>query len=182
MDEIAHFWQAFYDDFEIETSNRTCGSHVHIAPLDSVYNIRQLRKIAYAAIIYEKHVLEILPQARRDQDYCRPNTNVAPELIDLFLHGMSKDSYAEVRQEINDINNTTELCTFMQGDDSRYVLWNFRNTLPGGSGTIEFRGIPGVHSGQETIHWILFAVGFILLALEEVSKLKDHRKSGRGRY
>ena len=57
----------------------------------------------------------------------------------------------------------------MQGnqDDGRYVLWNFRN-LVGGTGTIEFRGIPEIHSGQETIHWILFAVGFLLLAQEKV--------------
>ena len=61
----------------------------------------------------------------------------------------------------------------MQGDQERgrHALWNFKNLNTPGSGTIEFRGLPGVHSAQETIHWILFAVGFLLLAEEEVCVL-----------
>ena len=61
----------------------------------------------------------------------------------------------------------------MQGDQEggRYALWNFQNLKTHGIGTIEFRGLPGIHSAQETIHWILFAVGFVLLAEEEVRVL-----------
>lgn len=48
-------------------------------------------------------------------------------------------------------------------------MWNFDNV--DGIGTIEFRGGPGLQSKSETIRWILFAVGFILLAIEEVRDL-----------
>ena len=113
--------------------------------------MQELGQIAYATIIYEKHVLEILPKERRTHEYCRPNTNVSPALIRIFEGGRSKTSYEKAIRNV--------------------VLWNFKNLETPGSGTIEFRGLPGVHSGQETIHWILFAVGFILLAVEEVCVL-----------
>ena len=58
----------------------------------------------------------------------------------------------------------------MQGDQAgnRRVLWNFDNVRSGGIGTVEFRGGPVLHNATQTIHWILFAVGFILLAIDEV--------------
>lgn len=175
MDEIAYFWEAFYKVFVLETSNPTCGSHVHVKPSGPGYGMETLKKIAYAVIIYEKHVLEILPSERRTHDYCRPNTQVSPELVRLFENGRSKYSYEKVRQEIRKIDTFPRLCTFMQGneDGGRRVLWNFRNLLPSKSGTIEFRGISGVHSAQETIIWILFAVGFILLVSKEVCDLMN---------
>ena len=170
VDEVGRFWKVFYDGFDIELSNQSCGSHVHIKPSASEYTMVQLRSIAYAVVIYEKHILTILPPERRGYTYCQPNTKVSPSLEQVFWNGKNRASFETLRQEIGEIHTPEHLYMFMQGDEqgSRKALWNFKNLLPGSKGTIEFRGISGVHSGQETVDWILFALGFILLAIEEV--------------
>ena len=172
MREIVRFWDIFYNVFDLETNNPQCGTHVHIRPLYSDYSMQALKQIAYAVIVFEKHVLEILPESRRNHDYCKPNTNRSPKLENIFRGGRNVKSYATLRNEINRINTPAELCTFMQGDSdrSRYVLWNLENII-GQSGTIEFRGIPETHSGQEVVLWVLFAIGFILHAQEQVCSL-----------
>lgn len=53
----------------------------------------------------------------------------------------------------------------MQGtyedEDSRYVLWNFENVLPGKSGTVEFRDGRAMRGLNRTRWVIAFVVGFI---------------------
>lgn len=169
MREIRLFWSAFDEVFEHEFYNKSCGSHVHVKPGRQSYDMEGLRSIAYAVIVYEKHVLEFLPEERRRHDYCQPNTEVSPSLKQIFRRGRSRASYDDLRDQIYDIDTPEELCTFMQGDQegNRRVLWNFSN-VSSGIGTVEFRGGPVLHTATRTIHWILFAVGFILLATEEV--------------
>ena len=171
MQEIGLFWDAFDNVFEQEMYNESCGSHVHVKPGSQKYDMKALRSIAYAVVIYEKHVLEFLPQERRNHYYCQPNTEVSPRLRRIFRRGRSKTSYNDLRNQIYAINTPDELCTFMQGDQegNRKVLWNFSNVKSSGRlGTIEFRGGPALHSMASTIDWILFTLGFILLATEEV--------------
>ena len=171
MREIKLFWDAFHEVFEQENNNQSCGSHVHIKPGDRSYNMKDLRSIAYAVVVYEKHVLEFLPEERRNHHYCNPNTEVSPRLRQIFRRGRSKASYNDLQEQILDIDTPEDLCTFMQGDqeDNRRVLWNFSNVRSSdGIGTIEFRGGPVLHTATRTIYWIEFAVGFILLATEEV--------------
>ena len=125
MDEVVAFWSAFYGIFKIETINKFCGTHVHVKPLGLAgYDMQELRQIAYATIIYEKHVLEILPKGRRRHDYCKPNTELSPALIKIFKGGRSKTSYEKARLEIGNIDTPAALCTFMQGDQerARYAL------------------------------------------------------------
>ena len=83
MDEIERFWTAFYDAFQLVTQEGSCGCHVHIKPINSGFDMARLKQIAYAVIIYEKHVLEILRAARRTLGYCEPNTEVSPQLKDI---------------------------------------------------------------------------------------------------
>ena len=171
MREIRLFWKAFDGVFEQEMYNESCGSHVHVKPSRQEYDMEGLRKIAYAVVAYEKHVLEFLPEERRNNDYCQPNTEVSPRLKQIFRCGRSKTSYNDLRDQIYAIDTRDELCTFMQGDQegNRRVLWNFSNIRSNSrTGTIEFRGGPVLHTTASTIYWILFAVGFILLATEEV--------------
>lgn len=89
----------------------------------------------------------------------------------IFKHGRTKPAYDDLSDQIYDIDKSEELCTFTQCDQegNRRVLWNFDNV--DGIGTIGFRGGPGLQSKSETIRWILFAVNFILLAIEEVRDL-----------
>ena len=169
MREIVLFWQAFHQVFEQEIDNESCGSHVHVKPGGQGYDMKGLRSIAYAVVVYENHVLEFLPEERRNNPYCQPNTEVSPRLKQIFKCGRSTASYDDLRTQIYDIDTPQELRTFMQGDQegNRRVLWNFSN-VSSGIGTVEFRGGPVLHSATQTIHWILFAVGFILLAIERV--------------
>ena len=169
MREIGLFWNAFDEVFKQEMFNQSCGSHVHVKPGGSGYDMDDLRKVAYAVVVYEKHVLEFLPKERRNHHYCQPNTEISPSLKRIFRHGKSMASYSDLRNRIYDIDTPKELCRFMQGDQegNRRVLWNFGN-LSNGIGTVEFRGGPGLHDESKTIYWILFALGFILLAMEEV--------------
>ncbi|KAL9068855.1 MAG: hypothetical protein Q9161_005942 [Pseudevernia consocians] len=169
MREIESFWQAFDEVFEQEKDNESCGSHVHVRPGGQGYDMEGLRSIAYAVVVYEKHVLEFLPEERRNHHYCQPNTEVSPKLKRIFRRGRSKASYDDLKDQIYDIDTPEELCTFMQGDQdgNRRVLWNFDNVCSGRIGTVEFRGGPVLHTPDRTIHWILFAVGFILLATQE---------------
>lgn len=166
------FWDAFDKVFDQEIRNESCGSHVHVKPGGPGYDMEGLRRVAYAVVVYEKHVLEFLPEERRNHPYCQPNTEVSPKLQRIFRRGRSEASYNVLRDQIYDIYTPEELCTFMQGDQegNRRVLWNFSN-VSSGIGTVEFRGGPGLHSQDKTIYWILFAVGFILLAIEEVCDL-----------
>ena len=169
MREIIWFWRAFDEVFEQEYGNESCGSHVHVKPGGQGYDMEGLRSIAYAVVIYEKHVLEFLPEERRNHHYCQPNTEVSPKLKWIFRRGRSKASYDDFRAQIDEIETPEELRTFMQGDQegNRRVLWNFSN-VSSDIGTVEFRGGPMLYTADRTIHWILFAVGFILLAIEEV--------------
>ena len=52
--------------------------------------------------------------------------------------------------------------------DSRYVLWNFENILPGKSAMIEFWGGRCFRGGVRTKRWIAFTVTFILAILSIV--------------
>lgn len=170
MGELKSFWYAFNSAFTHEYCNESAGSHVHVAPLGPDFTLEDLRKIAFAVIIYEKHVLEFLPEARKNHSYCRPNTSVSPELRQIFSNGRSKASYATLNKVIKKLNTPSQVRELMQGtgDDNRRVLWNFANVTPGLTGTIEFRGGPALHNVSDTVAWVLFTLGFIMLALYEV--------------
>ena len=169
MREIVSFWHAFHQVFKQEIDNESCGTHVHVKPGGEDYEMETLRSIAYAVVVYEKHVLEFLPEERRSHPYCQPNTEVSPSLRRIFRRGRSRASYDDLRTQIYDINTPEELRTFMQGDQegNRRVLWNFSN-VSSRIGTVEFRGGPVLHTAAQTIHWILFAVSFLMLATKEV--------------
>ena len=164
--EISKFWEVFYEEFSLRNQEESCGCHIHIKPLGTDVTTIRLQRIAYAIVLFENHVLEILRAAERSLSYCRPNTKVSIELIEIFSNGKNPSAYEELAVELADPSTPGEIISLMQGDE-KYVLWNFRN-ITKAKGTIEFRGAPGVHSAQETYHWILFALGFVLLALEEV--------------
>jgi len=68
------------------------------------------------------------------------------------------DLLMELQRRIPNMNEK-DIADWMQGD--RYVLWNFANILPSGSGTVEFRGGAGMRGLIKTRWLIAFVVGFI---------------------
>lgn len=72
-------------------------------------------------------------------------------------------------RKIRAIKDANKLKDYLQRD--RYVLWNFGNTISTrDTGTIEFRGGRHLRDGFRTKRWIVFALSFIALAIEEVRR------------
>ncbi|KAK0704654.1 putative amidoligase enzyme-domain-containing protein [Lasiosphaeris hirsuta] len=174
---LSEFWEAMKADFDIQIDS-SCGGHVHVTPLreSARFTLLELKRVAFAVAVYEEHVRAILPPSRRDNKWCRPNSQSAGVhgkgrgLVLALGKGRGDLELRTVAAEIEALVSETELCEYMQR--SRYVLWNFQNTFPDPrsgnySGTVEFRGASQFRNSQGTLSWVGFALGFITLAEEE---------------
>ncbi|KAI1443410.1 hypothetical protein F5Y02DRAFT_222139 [Annulohypoxylon stygium] len=164
VDDIDAFWNAMSAVFHQPIRSPKCGSHIHISPGPPSYSgarrrfsLGQLKTIAFGIVVHEPLILQVLPSWRRNNSYCRPNTASSSRL------GGNRNSK---RQAIASARSPDQLIEIMQAD--RKVLWNFDNTLPGKSGTIEFRGGRGLRGRNRTGWWIAFAISFIHFVLLEV--------------
>ena len=149
--------------------NISCGAHVHVSPYRYKYGLDQLKRIAYAVVVWEGFVQEILPEERRRNEYCESASELSDDLgsdIESRNEGSDEDNFDVVRRRIQNIRSRKQLVKYMQ-DDERYALWNFQNTLEGKSGTIEFRGGRHLRGKFRTKRWIAFVVSFISLALQD---------------
>ena len=145
-----------------------CGSHVHVSPAKGNFDLGELQAIAFAVIWYDQEVQQILHSCRRDSDYCRRNAAHSPELKDKNLENIA--------QIINNAYDKKHLVKIIQGldKDDRRVLWNFQNVTPmswirtSATGTVEFRGGRCLRGPARTKRWIVFAIAFVILAIQEV--------------
>lgn len=176
---LGDFWEAMRVHFSPQR-DISCGGHVHVTPVSgqNKFSLRGLKKIAFASAVYEEFVAAVLPKARRENQYCRPNSQSMGSGLreTLIRFGKSKGSLLQVASEIKSTTSEGDLCYYMQGN--RYVLWNFQNIFPNPktgkcTGTVEFRGGNQFLSTKGTLAWVAFVMGFITLALEEVSHLND---------
>lgn len=171
---LGEFWEAMRVHFNPQR-DVSCGGHVHVTPvsLHNKFSLRSLRRIAFATVVYQDFVAAVLPQARRQNQYCRPNSQSEGSGLNdtLTLCGRSNASMHKVATEIKAKGSETELYFYMQGN--RYVLWNFQNIFPNPktgkcTGTVEFRGGNQFLSTKGTLAWVAFVLGFITLAIQEV--------------
>ncbi|PNP55633.1 hypothetical protein THARTR1_04157 [Trichoderma harzianum] len=169
---ISDFWEAMRVHFKPQ-EDVSCGGHVHVTPvnLKNKFSLRTLKKIAFATVVYEDYVAAILPAARRDNHYCRLNSQSLDSGLNKTLGwGKSVGTLRKVAAEIRSQSTKADLCHYMQGN--RYVLWNFQNIYPHRrrrrcTGTIEFRGGNQFLNTKGTLAWVAFVLGFITLAKEE---------------
>ncbi|KAF5717998.1 SWIM zinc finger protein [Fusarium globosum] len=170
---LGDFWEAMRVHFSPQR-DISCGGHVHVTPVSgqNKFSLRGLKKIAFASAVYEEFVAAVLPKARRENQYCRPNSQSMGSGLreTLIRFGKSKGSLIQVASEIKSTTSEMDLCYYMQGN--RYVLWNFQNIFPNPktgkcTGTVEFRGGNQFLSTKGTLAWVAFVMGFITLALEE---------------
>lgn len=171
---FSDFWEAMRVHFKPQ-EDISCGGHVHVTPvnLKNKFSLRTLKRIAFATVVYEDYVAEILPATRRDNHYCRLNS----ESLECGLNKTigwkkSQGTLRKVAAEIKSKTKKADLCRYMQGN--RYVLWNFQNIYPRRktrrcTGTIEFRGGNQFLNTKGTLAWVAFVLGFVTLAKEEVS-------------
>lgn len=173
---FADFWEAVRVHFTPER-DISCGGHVHITPanLTSKFSLRSLKRIAFATIVYEDFVQEVLPQARRENKFCVRNSQSQGSGLNETLtwhHGPA--GLRRAAAAILSKKNEVDLWIYMQGN--RYVLWNFQNTFPNPktgrcTGTVEFRGGNQFLATSGVLAWLAFVIGFITLALQEVGPI-----------
>ncbi|KAI6782530.1 uncharacterized protein J7T54_003541 [Emericellopsis cladophorae] len=172
---LADFWEAMRVHFNPQ-KDVSCGGHVHVTPmsLNSKFSFRSLRRIAFATIVYQDYVAAILPQARRENKYCVPNSRSLDsglnDTLNLFGGQLSGAALQKIAAEIKSKTSETELWFYMQGN--RYVLWNFQNIFPNPktgrcTGTVEFRGGNQFLNTKGTLAWVAFVLGFVTLASQE---------------
>jgi hypothetical protein len=147
------------------TTSKRCGSHIHVsASPNGRFNLEQLRSIAFGVLFYEENVLQLLPESRRENQYCEPNSANMPDLV----HDITDPTDLEMVRNIiwsrfrDDDTIGYGLPEFMQGS-TRRVLWNFRNIRK--SGSIEFRGGPRLRGPVHTKRWIAFVVSFVHMCI-----------------
>lgn len=170
---ISDFWEAMRVHFKPQR-DLSCGGHVHVTPvsLKNKFSFKSLKKIAFAIAAYEDYVTAILPVARRENQYCRVNSQSEESGIrETLAWGKTTASLQQVAADIKSKTTKTDLYFYMQGN--RYVLWNFQNIFPHPktgrcTGTIEFRGGNQFLNTKGTLAWVAFVLGFITLALQEV--------------
>ncbi|KAI1749939.1 hypothetical protein F4782DRAFT_533021 [Xylaria castorea] len=131
-----------------------CGSHIHISMgRDKRFSLSQLKTIAYGIAIYEPLIVSLLLSNRVNNDYCKLNTKDSTKLRQC---GSDRRAIARL---IKSATDTMMLKEVMQSN--RYVLWNFANIIPEGSGTIEFRGGRCLRGAIRTKRWIAFTISII---------------------
>lgn len=170
---LGDFWEAMRVHFNPQR-DPSCGGHVHVTPVSrkNKFKLSSLKKIAFAAVVYEDFVSSILPPSRRNNQFCKLNSQ-SPDsrLAETLLWGKSTSSLKQVAAEIRVLSTEMDLYAYMQGN--RYVLWNFQNIFPHPktgrcTGTVEFRGGNQFLNTKGTLAWVAFVLGFITLALKEV--------------
>ncbi|KAK1756705.1 putative amidoligase enzyme-domain-containing protein [Echria macrotheca] len=169
---IDAFWNAWRRVFCTPKESPLCGSHVHVSPGRSKrFTLSQLKSLAMGIVFYEELIVGLLPEERRSNHYCKPNTLHSRELKFLPMVWEHWQVFWFFRHRIGSLRTEKELRDFMQlgheGNKDRYVLWNFDNVLKGKSGTVEFRGGPGFTSAVIAKRWIAFVVAFVQLCLDK---------------
>ncbi|KAI9764376.1 MAG: hypothetical protein M1840_008514 [Geoglossum simile] len=151
--EIDLLW-TLLDDFCFIRSDDSCGTHVHTS-LRGRYTLDELKRIAKATVYYEPAITSVMPNERKVSLWSRSNMSESTQLRQAYdnaqIHGYGYlfdwiDSFEDEEALSNAISPT------------KAVSWNFKNAVPGGCGTVEFRRPPQVTSTEATKHWIAFTL------------------------
>ncbi|KAI2638790.1 putative amidoligase enzyme-domain-containing protein [Hypomontagnella submonticulosa] len=166
--KINVFWSALGEVFQTPESSSRCGSHIHISGYPyRQFTLPQLQQIAFGIVFFEPLVIQLLPENRKGNKYCEPNTQHSFQLLSNYG---DHDDLPKVWYHIGYTYDKKALRDYMQSywntKKDRYVLWNFDNVVPYGSGSIEFRGGPGLRGPTKTKRWISFVIAFIHLCFK----------------
>ena len=106
-----------------------------------------------------------MPSERKYSLWSRSNVTESTQLKQVYDNG-----YGYLFAWIESFVDEETLCNEMS--PTKAVSWNFKNAVPGGCGTIEFRRPPQVTSTEATKHWIAFTLRFITYSFNcDFSKL-----------
>jgi hypothetical protein len=173
---IEKFWRVIDANFELR-SDTSCGLHVHISSAEARFDIKQLRRIAQAVAVWERHVAFCTPPSRDDQaqNFCLSNLKgSAPIARDLLRYGPIKGPKHAIRN-LRKMNSCDEIVDYVCPDKHR--AFNLLPSRQYGHGSVEFRRPPGVVDVKKALHWIAFTMAFMNMALkQDVSRMVRQMK------
>ncbi|KAK3296414.1 uncharacterized protein B0H64DRAFT_432963 [Chaetomium fimeti] len=99
---ICNVWEAMTVLGDVQSSS-TRGGHVHN------------KRITFAVAAYEKYVATILPQTRRVDEYCQPNSEGSQCRLNFLLqqNGRNRAWLQSVASELQSLQSARKLCDFM---------------------------------------------------------------------
>ncbi len=152
-------------DERFETfSTRECSTHIHISPLNGPWTLEQVKRVAKAAVYFERATDSIMPPARLHNLWCQTNRR------NVILGQLSlADIFARIDSR-GDIRSVARLmCTMYSptGEKSaeRFFRWNFTNLESVDKTTIEFRQPPASRTEEDAHTWIMFTNSFVQAAM-----------------
>lgn len=113
--------------------DRTCGTHVHFDIAD--LNVNQIKSVYNLTCKYEDVIDMMLPESRRENEYCQGLTNSQ----------LKKINKCTTLSELNEVGGKEEI--------GRYVKVNFASYIK--YGTIEFRQHEGTTEFEKIKAWIV---------------------------
>ena len=181
---VTHLLDCIRTDYVAET-NHTCGTHVHISPLNKTpWDLESLKSICRSIIHFEGAFEVIIPPIRRITYFCRNNRLGSPA-----LEGQKDE---ECYRQIEQCPNIPSLITLMQprrtgelamGGLRKFRAWNFLQLYILGYGTIEYRQGPGVIDSTACLAWVELAVSFVQAAItqsQSVESLQSYARTVEG--
>lgn len=173
---VRSIWLTLQGNFETFPSRQT-STHVHVSPTVAPWATDHVRKIAKAAVYFERCVDSLLPPERYANLWCQSNR------YNHLLKGQNMgDIFSWLDQAQTSDHIAYYMCAFSkdspygkamgkQTDFSHNVFrWNF-TPLKDRKGTIEFRQPPGSNRGEDTALWISFTIAFVQGAVQHCDKL-----------
>jgi hypothetical protein len=161
---IDKFWSVVNLHFEFRCDT-SCGFHVHISPSSGEYDVRQLRRIAKAVVLWERNTAQCAPPSRQDKvmAFCKSNIKGdVPAGRQLQTHGSSR-GLRRVFRYIDLQYSHDAIVDYVCPD--KYRAWNFLPAKEGGHGSFEFHRAPGVFNAKKAKHWIAFTMAFVDMAM-----------------
>ena len=160
---IDQFWSIIRKHFDLRRDT-SCGMHIHVSPVQSRFDIGQLRCIAKAVVLWERDTARCAPPSRDDrvQNFCLSNVlGAVPAARSIQAHGPLRG----LRHAFRHIDHASrnDIVDYVCPDKHR--VWNFLSARETGHGSVEFRRPPGVTTGKKAKHWIAFTMAFIDMAL-----------------
>ncbi|KAK2799174.1 hypothetical protein FQN50_008563 [Emmonsiellopsis sp. PD_5] len=162
QDEIDLLFNAISGNYRIELTTG-CSTHIHITPYPSLpYTVEQLRRVMKGVAYYDSALTGIMPADRKDNPYCRPNTQAITHWR-VAVSKVPQDTWGPFFRILD--RKTSIGALLLDVLDDRSYSWNFSRVVDE-CGTIEFRRAPGVRTGTTAKHWVAVALGFIANAME----------------
>jgi hypothetical protein len=171
----------FFKRSSIRLPITQCSTHVHISPAQGQWTLDHIKRVAKAALYFERSVDTILPSERRCTIWAHRNrNNISLRLIDMDRLFSWIDGAQDVTQIVCLVCSCPKdsLKGFSMGKSHDFphnvFRWNF-TPLTKPMGTIEFRQPPGSSDAASTKLWVTFAVSLVQAAIMSTHTLNSAR-------